>query len=148
MNASSPQIYELKTESEWREALHVLRELRPELDIERVVKGRTELQARDYHLYGLAHEGRIVCVAGAVVHPHITRINDFWVHDLVTTEHARSHGFGEAMMRFLEARARELGCLRLSVHTRLNRERAQKFYEHRLDYDRYALVFLQDLSDR
>ena len=146
------KIVELTTDIEWREALPVLRELRPDLDVEKAVADRAALMARGYKLFGLisrgkiANEDRFVCLAGVVVQPHILRGNDFWVHDLVTVSDVRSKGYGEEMMRFLERQAQALGCSRLSVHTRLNRDRAQNFYEHHLDYDRYAVVFQKDLK--
>lgn len=135
------KIFELESEEQWREALPVLRELRPDLEITKTLNARESLLTRGYKLYGLVQDGRFVCVAGVVVSPHITRGNDFWVHDLATLSEVRSQGHGEAMMRFLEGEAYALGCSRLSVHTRLNRDRAQNFYENHLKYERYAVVF-------
>lgn len=140
------EIFELITYEQWREALVVLRELRPDLHIESTVAARSNLMARGYKLFGLAEKGRFVCVAGVAVHPHITRGNDFWVHDLVTLPEERSQGSGQRMMRFLEKHAKELGCSRLSVHTRLTRDRAQNFYEKHLCYERYAVVFQKLLT--
>lgn len=141
-------IIQLVLEEHWREAIEVLRELRPELDSIKTVHNRETLQARGYRLYGLFENSRIVCVAGVVLQPHITRGIDFWVHDLVTAEGARSRGYGEQMMRFLEDEARGLGCGRMTVHTRANRERAQNFYENHLGYERYAVVFQTPLASK
>lgn len=139
-------ILELKSESQWHEALQILQLLRPDLKPGEALQSRETLQARGYRLYGLFEISRIVCVAGVVLQPHITRGIDFWVHDLVTAEESRSRGYGEQMMRFLEDEARELGCGRMTVHTRANRERAQNFYENHLGYERYAVVFQTPLA--
>lgn len=140
------EIAELTKEEEWREALSILRELRPELEIDATLEKRASLMASGYAMYGLRVQGKIVSVAGAVTHPHITRDIDFWVVDLVTASEYRSQGLGAAMMRFLEDRASALGSSRLLVHTRFARERAQGFYDNHLGYERYAVVFNQKLT--
>ena len=140
-----PEIFELTTDAEWREALPVILELRPGLDIEATLQRRTTLLSQGYKLFGLVLNGKFVCVAGVAIHPHIARGADFWVHDLVTVSEARSRGYGKAMMRYLEQLAQSMGCSRISVHTQLKRDQAQKFYEHRLGYERYAVVFKSEL---
>jgi ribosomal protein S18 acetylase RimI-like enzyme len=140
------EITELTSEEQWRDALPVLCELRPDLEIAETLNARESLLTRGYKLYGLVQNGRFVCVASVVLHPHITRGNDFWVHDLATLPEVRSQGHGETMMRFLEGEAQALGCSRLFVHTRLIRDRAQNFYETHLSYERYAVVFQKDFK--
>ncbi len=140
------EIFELITDEQWREGLGVLQELRTDLDLETVLSQRVDLIARGYKLFGLFENGQLLCVAGVIVQPHITRINELWVHDLVTVSHARSRGLGLQMMRYLEVQARNLACGRLLVHTRLSRARAQHFYEEHLAYERYALVFEKNLE--
>lgn len=139
-------IRELTTEADWTKAIEVLSELRSEAKDANILNERESLMQRGYKMYGLFEAETLVCMAGIILQPHITRKNDFWVHDLVTLEAARSKGYGEQIMRFLEQEARKLGCSRLSVHTRTNRDRAQNFYQNHLGYDRYAIVFQQDLK--
>lgn len=147
MEGESPSdIRELSSEEDWRQAWEVLCQLRPYLELEYFLTMRRDLQNRGYRLFGLFSCSRIVCVAGILIHPHVSRERDFWVHDLVTMEDERSKGHGKNIMRFLEDLAREAGCTRLSVHTRVSRKDAQRFYENKLDYQQYAIVYEKDLT--
>lgn len=143
---SDPQIRELTSESDWMLALEVLRELRPELDVHKSLADRTRLMASGYALFGLWSDDSLACVAGICLHPHILRGIDFWVHDLVVRESARSHGLGKLMMRFLEERARARGCDRMLVYTQATRERARNFYENHLGYERYAITYRRNIE--
>lgn len=138
---SISDIRELSSEEDWRQAWEVLYQLRPYLELEYFLTMRRDLRNRGYRLFGLFSFSRIVCVAGILIHPHVSREGDFWVHDLVTIEDERSKGHGKNMMRFLEDLAREAGCTRLSVHTRVSRKDAQRFYEDKLGYQQYAIVY-------
>lgn len=51
-----------------------------------------------------------------------------YVDDLVTDEPHRSTGVGRALMNWLEARARELGCHVLALDSGVHRGRAHAFY--------------------
>ena len=141
LSPASGEVIELSSIELWKEALDVLRLLRPELDAHSFLQGREALMASGYRLFGLLHAGRIVCVAGVALHPHVVREKEFWVHDLVTLDEERSKGFGQTMMKHLQKIARESGCSRLMVHTRIERERARHFYLERLGYEPYAVVY-------
>lgn len=51
-----------------------------------------------------------------------------YVDDLVTSAGARSLGVGAALLRDLEARAKEAGCSRLDLDSGVHRGHAHKFY--------------------
>ncbi len=140
------EFLELRTQSEWREAFPVLLELRPSLTLEKFLSDRERLLGEGYRLFGLHDNGQILCVASAIVYPHVSHGLDCWVHDLATLEQARSRGYGEAMMHFLEMFASSLNCSRLLVHTRCSRDRAQNFYTNHMNYDPYAVVFQKSLK--
>lgn len=134
-------IFELKSEGEWREAYFCLLDLRPDLSLDHFLSQRESLIARDYHLMGLILEDKIVCVAGYVLQPHIERGTEFWLHDLVTLPTERSKGYGVCMMQYLERVAMDKGCTRLILHTRLERLRAQNFYKNIARYEEYGVAY-------
>lgn len=144
----SDDVVELMTGEEWKQAWPVLAELRKDLTLAGFLFQRQPLLSSGYRLFALFKDGEIVSVAGIVIHPHVTRQKDFWVHDLVTAEHARSKGYGLELMRFLEQLAADNGCTRLCVHTRAEREEARRFYEQKAGYKEYAIVYVQDLQQR
>ena len=141
LGLDSVTVTELATIELCNEALDILRLLRPDLDDDKVLEQRDLLMANGYRLFGLHKAGRIICVAGVVLHPHLIRGAEFWVHDLVTLEEERSKGYGKAMMQHLERVALESGCSRLLVHTRIEREQAQHFYERHMGFETYAIVY-------
>ena len=123
------------------QAFEILKELRPTLDRKRFLNLRQDMMARSYCLYGLYVDGELVCVAGFILQPHIERGTEFWVHDLVSKGGIRSKGYGLQLMQYLETIARDMGCSRLLVHTQNKRADAQRFYENKLGYSDYAVVF-------
>jgi ribosomal protein S18 acetylase RimI-like enzyme len=52
------------------------------------------------------------------------------VHDLAVDPEHRGAGAGRALMDAIEARARTLGCCKLTLEVQENNERAQRLYEH------------------
>ena len=98
-----------------------------------------------YELFGLRSNGRIVCVAGLVIYPHLLRGRDCRVLDLVTLEGERSKGFGRELLTFIERYAKEHGCRRVDVHTQSHRTDTRRFYEERAGWDPCAVVYKKGL---
>ena len=139
------EIFELTTSEQWDAAWPALASLRKDLSREDFLNSREKMIADGYQLFGLQSAGRIVSVAGLIIYPHITRERDCWIYDLATLEEERSKGFGEKILRFVEAHAKERGCSRICLHTRLSRIDAQRFYETKAQYDQYAYVYKKDI---
>ncbi|MFE6678699.1 GNAT family N-acetyltransferase [Streptomyces sp. NPDC057729] len=109
--------------------LSVLRELRPHL---------TENLFRDVYEKGYAQglrfsaayddEGVCVGVAGWRVIDNTSQIRMLYVDDLVTADGARSTGVGRRLLGHLEERAREAGCLHLTLDSGTQRTEAHRFY--------------------
>ncbi|MCB0317324.1 MAG: GNAT family N-acetyltransferase [Bdellovibrionales bacterium] len=135
------QFVNLTTEQDWTDAFQCLSQLRPELKLPDFLRMREDLLSRNYKLLGLKDKNQIVCVAGYMLHPHIERGSEFWIHDLVSLNTERSKGYGLKMMAELEKIARHSGCKRVQVHTRIDRELAQNFYENKAKFDKYAYVY-------
>ena len=103
-------IEELRSPSELLEALPVLQELRPELDRESYLDILKEIRPKGYRLFALRDQGQVVSVAGVEVQNNLYDRLHLRVHEMVTTERARSRGFGEVLMRFLEEFAQQRDC--------------------------------------
>ncbi len=139
------ELIELLSEDEWRKGFECLKELRPNLRVEKFLEGRESLISRGYHLIGLVSEGRVVCIAGYALHPHVERGSEFWLHDFVTLAEQRSKGFGLKMITYLEEQAKKHGCQRFLLHTRDDRLDAHRFYEEKSEFGKYAVVFKKEL---
>ncbi|MEV0493806.1 GNAT family N-acetyltransferase [Streptomyces atratus] len=115
--------------------LPVLRELRPHLteDLFHEVYGKGYPQGLRFTA---VHDGDGACVgaAGWRIVDNTSQIRKLYVDDLVTAAHARSTGVGHLLLGYLEQRAREAGCLDLSLDSGTHRTDAHRFYlRERLD---------------
>ena len=106
----------------------VMRQLRTALSAEEFV-ARVELQQGEgYRLAFLDNEDAVVALAGFRVMNVLWSGKTMYVDDLVTDEANRSRGFGEAMISWLVARARNEGCTTFSLDSGTHREAAHAFY--------------------
>lgn len=137
------EVEELASESGGLEAFPLLRELRPELDRETYLGILSEIRPRGYRLFGVRHRGRLVSVAGVEIQNNLYDRIHLRVHEMVTTERERSRGFGEALMRSLEAFARRHGCAYVVLSSGVARRDAHRFYRERLGYEHRANVFMK-----
>ena len=107
----------------------VMRELRPKLSsAEEFVARVQQQQAEGFQLAYSEHGGEVVTVAGFRVQHMLATGYTLYVDDLVTAEHARSHGHGKAMLQALIAHAREHGCDMFSLDSGTWRQEAHAFY--------------------
>ena len=138
------QTSELKTAEEWTEAWPIVHSLRTNLTQEQFLSNRANLISNGYHLFGLRDEGRLVSVAGLTMYPRLTG-RECWVYDLATAESERSKGYGEEILNFVQNYAKKSGCTNICLHTRLSRTDAQRFYETRAKWEKYAFVYKKNL---
>jgi GNAT superfamily N-acetyltransferase len=142
-----PEIRELTTEVEWREAFPVLRELREDLTEERYLAYLRAMRDEGYRLFALFEDGDLLSVAGAGVRTNFYNGRHLFVYDLVTRPDRRSEGHGGRLMEYLDDWARERDCESLTLESGLWREDAHRFYEDRLDMDRYCYTFKKTFEE-
>ena len=70
----------------------------------------------------------VICVAVWRVIENTYEGRRLYIDDLVSDESRRSRGAGKAMLDWLEARARQLGCGMLALDSGVQRDRAHHFY--------------------
>lgn len=73
------------------------------------------------------HDRCVACAGWRFVATTVTA-RKLYVDDLVTASEARSGGYGGALLRELERRAREAGCQAIDLDSALHRARAHRFY--------------------
>ena len=90
---------------------------------------RVALQAREgYQLALVEDQGEVVAVAGFRIYNLLFSGKTLYVDDLVTDSALRSQGFGEILLQWLVALARESGCQTFSLDSGVQRSRAHRFY--------------------
>lgn len=81
-------------------------------------------------------EGRVVGWLHVAQQAHLADEEVAEILGLVVAESTRGHGVGAALLRAAETWARERGAAHLRVRSRVERERAHRFYE-RAGYQRH-----------
>ena len=93
------------------------------------------LAQADHHVWVYEDGGRVVGLLHAFFRPALDKPPEVMVQALVTEAQQRSKGVGEALMQVAEAWAREKGCTSVALYSRVDRDRAHRFYE-RLGYEK------------
>jgi GNAT superfamily N-acetyltransferase len=149
-------VEELTTEEGWREAFPVLVELREDLTEATYLEYLREMREEGYRLFAASGDDRergdgnanraVLAVAGVAVRTNFYNGRHLFVYDLVTRPDRRSEGHGGRLMDFLEGWARERGCESIALESGLWREDAHRFYEDRLDMNRFCYTFRKELD--
>ncbi|HEY6986450.1 MAG TPA: GNAT family N-acetyltransferase [Rhodanobacteraceae bacterium] len=115
-------------EPEWlARAETVHRQLRPQLPPEYAAKMQRVFEG-GARMSVAATDGGVVGVAVHRVHENTFDGVQMYVDDLVTDESRRSRGVGKALIRHLEALARDAGCAKLNLDSGTQRQQAHRFY--------------------
>jgi GNAT superfamily N-acetyltransferase len=117
-----------QSDAEIARCFSLMAQLRPHLAEAGFVARVRAQQAQGYRLAYLLAEDKVVAVAGFRVMEMLATGRTLYVDDLVTDEARRSHGFGRAMLEWLQAFAREAGCATFSLDSGTHRQEAHAFY--------------------
>lgn len=118
-----------ETDADIARCFPVMAQLRPKLRAEEFVPRVRRMAAEKYRLaLGEDETGAVRCVAGFREMEMLYAGRTIYVDDLVTDSAERSHGRGDAMIDWLAARARSLGCEVLHLDSGTQRVDAHRFY--------------------
>jgi GNAT superfamily N-acetyltransferase len=106
----------------------VMSQLRPMVVAEDFVARVQAQQAEGYQLVFLEDNGTLVSVAGFRMQNLLFSGKTLYVDDLVTDAGARSKGYGETMIQWLIALAKQAGCETFSLDSGTQRQDAHAFY--------------------
>jgi GNAT superfamily N-acetyltransferase len=116
----------------------VMAQLRPHVPAEDFVTRVRRMETTGYRLASIGDGGMVRAVAGYRFLDQLVRGKVLYVDDLVTDEAARSQGYGEALIAWLHAHAREEGCTALELDSGVHRDSAHRFYfRHRMTITAY-----------
>ena len=139
------EVQELTSEDEWRAAFPVMRELRTELTLSEFLRLREIMAREGYRLFAARDENKIVALAGIAVLTNLYYGRYVWVYDLVTAGTARSKGYGNHLLSFIEVFARQENCDSVALSSGLQRIDAHRFYEQHMNYDQTSYCFRKSL---
>lgn len=128
VKASAADIRDAADEAALRAAWPVVAQLRPHLDEEAFVAQALRQRAEGWQATVLYADGVARAFAGWRVQEMLAHGRFLYVDDLVTDARTRSAGHGKALLDWLKARARQLGCASLQLDSGTQRIDAHAFY--------------------
>lgn len=111
-----------------REAWPLVSQLRPHLAESDFIEQALRQLAGGYRATILSDAGIPRAYAGWRVAEYLAHGRFLYVDDLVTDAAARSHGHGKALLDWLKAEGRRLGCRSLQLDSGTQRRDAHAFY--------------------
>jgi GNAT superfamily N-acetyltransferase len=106
----------------------IIVQLRPHLDKAHFIQQVQRQQQEGYRLAYLEAADQIRAVAGCRVLEKLFNGRSLYVDDLVTDEHSRSQGYGEALFHWLIEYGRSHNCQQLELDSGVQRSAAHRFY--------------------
>jgi len=130
---SNFEIKEATTDADIRRVFPVMRELRPHIksEDEFLERVRRQQKVSGWRLIYVEEKGVPVAAAGFRISEWLAWGKALYVDDLICLESYRGKGFAEALMAWMETKAREEGCGEFHLDSGTHRLGAHRFY-HRL----------------
>jgi GNAT superfamily N-acetyltransferase len=141
MRTHQETVRELTTEKEWREAFPIMNQLRTHLNLDSYLQLLQKMNKQDYQLFALYDEEEIVALAGIQMNINFYHGRYVFIHDLVTHSSNRSKGYGEKLLQYIHDKAKERGAQYVSLDSGIQRREAHRFYEEKMDYDKWCYSF-------
>ena len=124
----APSVQRAVSDEEIRRCHPVMAGLRPHLDPDRFLASVRRMEPHGFHLIFIEEGGAVTAVAGYRITEMLRTGLMLEVDDLVTTDAARSRGFGAALLDWMTAEARRTGCSVLELDSATHRHEAHRFY--------------------
>ena len=116
------------TDQEIENCFDVMSELRSKLRKSDFLKTIRHMESEGYRLAFIEDDGKIVSVAGYRIYTNLFMGKHLYVDDLVTSDTARSKGYGEQMVNWLRNEARKETCNVFHLDSGTHRRGAHRFY--------------------
>ncbi|MDQ0882180.1 GNAT superfamily N-acetyltransferase [Peribacillus sp. V2I11] len=138
-------IQELTNKEQWLEAFPIMNQLRTDLTQKTYLELLEEMRMDGYCLFALYKDNRIVSLAGLSWRVNFYNKRHVFIYDLVTDAAHRSSGSGEKLLNYLHNWAKENGASYVALESGIQRNDAHRFYEEKLDYDKWCYSFRKTL---
>ena len=116
------------TDQEIENCFDVMFELRTKLRKSDFLKTIRHMESEGYRLAFIEDDGKIVSVAGYRIYTNLFMGKHLYVDDLVTSDTARSKGYGEQMVNWLRNEARKEDCNFFHLDSGSHRGGAHRLY--------------------
>lgn len=138
--------FTVKTEQQLKECFPVLKELRPHLSFEEYVDIYNQAHDSDgYEIVAIRKNNEVVALMGYRILSDFVRGRHLYIDDLVSTETARSQGYGAKLLKYAEELAPKIDCKVLRLCTGIENDRGIQFYEKN-NWTKRAFAYTKKLS--
>ncbi|TQR15629.1 GNAT family N-acetyltransferase [Psychrobacillus soli] len=144
-NSTLETISELTNSKQWLEAFPIMKQLRTDLTEETYIELLQDMSKDGYKLYAMYVEGEIVSLVGLSWRINFYNKRHIFIYDLVTDVSQRSFGYGEKLLKYIHDWASESGAEYVALESGLQRSDAHRFYQDKLDYDKWCYSFRKTL---
>jgi GNAT superfamily N-acetyltransferase len=144
-NSTFETISELTNTKQWLEAFPIMKQLRTDLTEETYIELLQDMSKDGYKLYAMSVEDEIVSLVGLSWRINFYNKRHIFIYDLVTDVSQRSFGYGEKMLKYIHDWANENGAEYVALESGLQRSDAHRFYEDKLNYDKWCYSFRKTL---
>ena len=144
-NSILETITELTNTNQWLEAFPIMKQLRTDLTEETYIELLQDMSKDGYKLYAMYVENEIVSLAGLSWRINFYNKRHIFIYDLVTDVSQRSFGYGEKLLQYIHDWANENGAVYVALESGLQRIDAHRFYEDKLNYDKWCYSFRKSL---
>lgn len=121
-----------KSDADIRACFSAMSELRPHLTVESFVAQVTrQMEEHGYRLVYILDNEQVVAAAGYRVAEFLAWGKTFYIDDLITISSARQKGYGGALLDWLLAEAKKLGCEQFHLDSGTHRHDAHRLYMSR-----------------
>jgi GNAT superfamily N-acetyltransferase len=145
VNSTVETIKQLTGKEQWLEAFPIMNQLRTDLTQATYLELLEEMRKDGYSLFALYKDNRIVSLAGLSWRVNFYNKRHVFIYDLVTDSAYRSYGFGEKLISYIHSWAKENGAEYVALESGIQRTSAHRFYEEKLDYDKWCYSFRKTL---
>ncbi|PZX01223.1 acetyltransferase (GNAT) family protein [Psychrobacillus insolitus] len=144
-NSTLETISELINTKQWLEAFPIMKQLRTDLTEETYIELLQDMSKDGYKLYAMYVEDEIVSLVGLSWRINFYNKRHIFIYDLVTDVSQRSFGYGEKLLKYIHDWANENGAEYVALESGLQRSDAHRFYEDKLNYDKWCYSFRKPL---
>jgi len=138
-------ILELTTTEQLIQDFPVMQQLRTDLTEKSFLDLLHEMRKEGYQLFSLIVNNQIVSLAGIGFRTNFYNKSHVYIYDLVTDSSHRSYGYGEKLLSYIHHWSLENGAVYVALESGLQRTDAHRFYEEKLDYDKWCYSFRRTL---
>ena len=118
-----------ETDEDIAATFDVMHQLRPDLArVDYVPLVRELMESDGFRIAFMREDGAVRAVAGFRIMRMLYCGSILYVDDLVTDDGVRSRGHGKALLDWLKAEGRRVGCSEIQLISRVTREQAHRFY--------------------